>query len=253
MNDEKTIQVATETSTTQPSENNHDRKHNPVGKIARLPYKLREQLNRRLRNNEPATEILSWLNGLPGVKRTMEKQFDGKPINAANLSKWRYGGYELWLQRQERIDEIQGLAEDARDFSRVADGNLARGTASIAAAKILKMLHEIPTGQGSLNDLTKISFAVSALLNADQIQVRLEHEKTRVFQGNERLVLSWDKHLRGCVDAVQRALNDSIAKEIQEADIDNSEKIELLGHHMFGKKWVGRELPSEGDENPPAQ
>src|SRR2546426_800280 len=37
-------------------------------KTARLPHTLRDQINRRLHNNEQAKTILPWLNSLPEVK-----------------------------------------------------------------------------------------------------------------------------------------------------------------------------------------
>ena len=223
-----------------------DTKHKPahalVGKIARLPKDIREELNRRMDDGQPASVILPWVNELPAVKTVLETHFGGAPINDGNLSEWRQHGHQRWLEKQESVTELKELAEDAKDFSDTTGGNLARGTASIAAAKILKMLQAMPVEQCSINDLMKISYAISTLLNADQNQVRLEHEKTRVYQGNERLVLSWDKHLRDCAAIALRVLGDEQAKLIQEADIDNSEKIELLGHHLFGDKWQGREV-----------
>src|SRR3954468_6317546 len=39
-----------------------------IGKVARLPHSLREQLNLRLLDHEPAKSILPWLNSLPEVK-----------------------------------------------------------------------------------------------------------------------------------------------------------------------------------------
>jgi hypothetical protein len=243
MNEENVIQNGvTEASPALPIDINEEGERNPTGKIARLPYKVREQLNRRLRNNAPESETLPWLNGLPSTKKILLTQFDGKPVNSQNLSNWRRGRHKQWLNRQVSNDEILGLTEDAKDFSRTAGSSLAHGTASIAAAKILKVIQGLPADQSSVNDLTKISYAVSALLNVEQNEVRLEHEKTRVYQRNEQLVLSWDKHLRDCVAIALRVLNDAQAKAIQEADIDNGEKIELMGHHLFGDKWQGREV-----------
>ena len=216
-----------------------------VGKIARLPKAVREKLNRRLDDGQPASAILPWLNGLPAVKKVLAAWFAGAPINDQNLTTWRTTGYKQWLEKQNFVAELKALGEDATDFSRAAGEKLARGTASIAAAKILKMLRAIPPEDCSPEELIKIAFAVTALVQAEQNNVRLKYEQTRVFQGNEQLVLSWDKHLRGCVDAVQRALNDEQAKAIQEADIDNGEKIELLGHRLFGDKWQGREVGAE--------
>ncbi|HTR43726.1 MAG TPA: hypothetical protein VMH87_19105 [Pseudomonadales bacterium] len=219
-----------------------------VGKIARLPNAIREKVNRRLCNGEPASVIVSWLNGLPVVKKLMAAYFGGTLITAKNLSKWSLTGYVRWLEKQEFVSELKALSEDATDFSKAAGAQLARGTASIAAAKILKMLHAIPLEDCTPNELIKIAFAVTGLVQAEQNNERLKNEKTRVYQGNERLVLSWDKHLRDCVATAQRVLNDAIAKEIQDSDIDNSEKIELLGHHLFGKKWTGREVAMEAEE-----
>ena len=211
-----------------------------TGKIARLPKNIREELNRRLDNGETGPVILPWANGLPAVKKILDGEFGGVPINDGNLFSWRHNGYERWLKKQESVAELKELAEDAKDYSDATGGSLARGTASIVAAKILKMLQAIPATADSLEALTKISYAVTALMNAEQAQVRLEYEKTRVFQGNERLVLSWDKFLRSRVETAQRALEDAICKDIQTANIDNGEKIELLGYELFGKKWQGR-------------
>lgn len=210
-----------------------------TGKIAQLPKDIREELNCRLDDGQPASETLPWLNGLPAVKKILEKHFGGRPINERNLSLWRHNGYERWLKKQESLAEFKELAEDAEDLFVAASGKVAR----IAVAKILKQLQSIPAEQGSVNELAKISHAISALLNTDQNQARLEFEKTRVFQGNERLVLSWDKFLRGNIESVQRALKDAICKDIEAANIDNGEKIELLGHELFGKKWYGRKVP----------
>lgn len=38
-----------------------------TGKIARLPVAIREEVNRRLLDGEPASKILPWLNGLPDL------------------------------------------------------------------------------------------------------------------------------------------------------------------------------------------
>jgi len=213
-----------------------------VSKIARLPHRIREQLNRRIRNGEPASEILPWINAQPVVKKILAAHFGGTPISEKNLSSWRHGGYERWLEKQELMAEVRGTAEDAEEWSQATGAGVAQGAARMAVVRLFKLLQTIPPERCSSADLVKISYAISALLKVEQNNEWLDHDKTRVFQGNEQLVLSWDKHLRGCVDAVQRALNDEIAKDIQAADIDNGEKIELLGHHLFGDKWQGREV-----------
>jgi len=64
-----------------------------TGKIARLPRKIREQLNRRLENGEPGNRLVEWLNSLPEVQKVLAADFDGEPVSEPNLSRWRQGGY----------------------------------------------------------------------------------------------------------------------------------------------------------------
>src|SRR6267378_179901 len=62
-------------------------KHNTrTGKIARLSHDIREQLNSRFREGEPAQTILDWLNAIPSVQAVLNSQFDGHPISEQNLS-----------------------------------------------------------------------------------------------------------------------------------------------------------------------
>ena len=150
----------------------------------------------------------------------------------------------IW-QKQEPLAHHRDLAEDARDFTRFGGGALARGAAGIVAARIMKMLDAIPPERASTADLVKISYAVAALFHADQSQVRLRFERTRVRLQHEQVTLQWDKHQRDRVAVAQRVLNDAQIKIIQEAEMDNSLKIELLGQRIFGELWQTREAAME--------
>jgi len=97
------------------------------GKIARLPYSIRDMLNQRLRNGEQGTKLVDWLNGLPKVQEALAEEFGGRPINEQNLTEWKQGGFEDWLRHEEARawmrevrDEAADLEEDAGDYS-VAD------------------------------------------------------------------------------------------------------------------------------------
>ena len=46
-----------------------------TGKIARLPKAVREELNRRLQDGEPGTQLVEWLNSLPQVQRVKALKF----------------------------------------------------------------------------------------------------------------------------------------------------------------------------------
>ncbi len=63
-----------------------------IGKIARLPHELREELNRRLQDGEPGAELVGWLNELPEVQTVLAEHFAGRPITEQNLSEWKTGG-----------------------------------------------------------------------------------------------------------------------------------------------------------------
>jgi hypothetical protein len=59
-----------------------------TGKIARLPAKVRKELNERLRDGEMGTELLAWLNGLPEVQAVLAAHFEGRASNEPNLADW---------------------------------------------------------------------------------------------------------------------------------------------------------------------
>src|SRR5579859_8164212 len=67
-----------------------------TGKISRLPAEIREQLNIRLDNGEVATTILEWLNALPEVRDILNREFNGDPIDAGNLSEYRKRAFRKW-------------------------------------------------------------------------------------------------------------------------------------------------------------
>ena len=83
------------------------------GKIGRLPEDIRDQLNQRLADGETARTVLTWLNALPAVQSVLAAQFAGQPVNEPNLSRWRTGGYQLWLRERERRATVRQLSADA--------------------------------------------------------------------------------------------------------------------------------------------
>jgi hypothetical protein len=73
------------------------------GKIARLPAAIREQLNQRLLEGEPGKPLVEWLNGLPRVRALLAAQFQGQPIVAQNLSRWKqaFNYPQVWLPNRK--------------------------------------------------------------------------------------------------------------------------------------------------------
>lgn len=84
-----------------------------TGKIARLPGRIRNLLNRRLHDGEQGKRLAAWLNSLPVVQAVLAAAFAGKPIRPQNLSEWKQGGYQDWLLQQQALPLARQLARDA--------------------------------------------------------------------------------------------------------------------------------------------
>lgn len=114
------------------------------GKIARLPKALRDQLNRRLDNNEHGKSLVQWLNSLPEVQNVTASEFDGKPIREQNLSEWKKGGYRDWQARQERQELVSQLEEEAKDLGAITDQRaINRHVSVVLTAELAKALKDL--------------------------------------------------------------------------------------------------------------
>lgn len=92
------------------------------GKIARLPYDIREELNRRLRDGNSGPALLKWLNEHPECGKVLDEEFESLPITKQNLSEWKRGGYEDWLRKEEARQRVEVLMEKAEDLEHDAGG-----------------------------------------------------------------------------------------------------------------------------------
>ena len=218
-----------------------------IGKIASLPADIREEINTRLYNGQHGPEILPWLNGLPPVKEILAARFAGAPVNDPNLSSWRASGYRRWLAEQKDLAAIKNLGKHAADMANAAGGGICRGAAAIASGKILEFLQKTPDDNATPEELIKLTTAAAHLLKGEQNGVRLTIAHERLRQQERHLLLMRDKHQRDRVALALHILGDAHAKEIEAADCDNAEKIELLGLYLFGDLWEPRLIP----QNPP--
>jgi hypothetical protein len=108
-----------------------------VGKIARLPVAVRDELNRRLHNGALGKNIVPWLNALPEVQRVLAELFGGQPIAENNLSNWRRGGFQDWLVDQERRARLEELA------SNDPDQNASRVGAQMEKRLVLELAEQL--------------------------------------------------------------------------------------------------------------
>ena len=117
---------------------------NRTSKITRLPETLREELNQRLRNGEPAHIILPWLNALPEVIALVEEYYGGNLISPQNLSDWNLGGYREWLTRQEMRESSKDFAAEAPHLTAAAGGSLLNPLTTAIHARYGALLSKMP-------------------------------------------------------------------------------------------------------------
>ena len=105
------------------------------GKVARLPREIREKLNVRLANGQPARRILRWLHGQQEVKKILAREFEGAALTPQNLSEWRKGGFREWQDQQEAVGRVKDVLEDAKELRQAADGELSDHLGTVLAAR----------------------------------------------------------------------------------------------------------------------
>lgn len=217
-----------------------------TGKIARLPLAIREELNARLRDNESGQTLLAWLNSEEAVKAVLTKQFNGDPINDANLSLWRQGGFAEWLEEQEKVHRIEKLSELSLRLAKASGGNLSEGLLAIAAGKLQEALEagcevefDESTGKETISGVPvdKLTAAVAKIRGMELEAQKLDVKKLEVAQKGQALDLETRKfnHLR--VKSFIDWVVDEKAKEIATSDLPNDAKLEALGKHLFKEAW----------------
>ena len=119
------------------------------GKIARLPAAIRRQLNERLEDGEPAKPLILWLHSLPEVQAVLAAQFAGQPITPNNLTRWKQGGFQDWLEDQRALEAAAAVFEQADDLKAMAQEDLADRMTLVLTAKMaleLQRINRLPDG-----------------------------------------------------------------------------------------------------------
>ena len=222
------------------------------GKIARLPMAIRDEVCSRLRDNQPGSKILPWLNGLPETKALLDEHFEGEPVSDQNLSQWRSGGFDDWLQKQDEIDEIRLLSEYSLRAAKAAGGNLSEGLLAANAGKIQLALEDFWVGvrgcsgeKGEDKDeaTTKLLTALASIrgLEIKTHELRL---KERAGDVKEReLALEEVKFQRTTAELFLKWYDDRRAREIMEGKGTKEIKVAQLIQLAFGEmpKNIGPE------------
>ena len=152
------------------------------GKIARLPMKLREQLNWRLQDGQTHAAVAEWLNGLDEVKAILASHFEGAPITEMNISHWRGGGYHAWEDRQDSREAVALLVEEFGGREHVPPEGVASLVAKVLSAKLavqVQRLEEMPEGEDKARLWGQLLGALVLLRRGDLHAERLRNEKER--------------------------------------------------------------------------
>jgi len=196
------------------------------GKIARLPFEVRDQLNRRLRNGEKGTPLLDWLNALPEVRAVVAAEFKGRPVRNQNLSEWRKAGHQDWLNTQEALGQVRDSVSEARELASVTDGALGDRLAVLLIARYVLAARKL--GGDDMKSLHELCDHLAALRRGDHAagwlhieQERLADERKERDQDLNELFLKW-------------ARNPEIRDAICRGYISREDRLALLKQQMFG-------------------
>lgn len=147
-----------------------------TGKIARLPWAVRLELNRRLDDGEPADSLLAWLNALPSVRLVLERQFEGRPVTASNLSDWRHGGFADWQRsREARQDLFADVLGQVGEFEASGVPDCYDAAHSYAVVQVLAELaaaDRLPAGPGRSRTVLGCAQVLTRLSDANLDRVR---------------------------------------------------------------------------------
>jgi hypothetical protein len=205
------------------------------GKIARLPAQIREEVNQRLYNGETGPRIIAWLHTQPEVLAVLDEHFGEEPITAQNLSEWRQGGYQDWLARRERVENLGVLSEYALKLAK-AGGSISDGAAAIAGGKILEYLEAVE-GEDTLD----AAIALAKLRDGDAKMLRARVSELQLDQRERQLALEEAKFQRQTCELFLKWYDDKKAREIASSGTSTEGKVQLLIPLMFGTR------PAKGD------
>ena len=176
---------------------------NRTSKITRLPDSLREELNQRLRNGEPANNLLLWLNKLPEVLALVEEHYGGNLISPQNLSDWNLGGYREWLTRQEMRESSKDFATEAPHLTAAAGGSLLNPLTTAIHARYGALLAKMPLD-------TEVPKAIQSQLDAVlHLHQTLLHERRLDLIAQKNAILAAEQERK------REKTNDELIEEFK--------------------------------------
>ena len=187
------------------------------GKVARLPFEIRETLNNMIRDGATAADLNDHI-----VSKGFAK------LNATNWTNWRKGGYQDWLKDQARIDAIRDKHETIRR-------ELEAGGFSVLDKAIYEVAQNLADSE---LDPAKVASAVAALKTAVTGSQRVEILSRRAHIAEQALAMAKQKFQRETCELFIKWHTDQRASQIlDDVDASNEDRIEHLGELIFGEDW----------------
>src|SRR5436190_19424069 len=220
------------------------------GKIARLPRKIRDLLNRRLDEGESGKGLVQWLNELPEVKEVLDGQFGGRIITEQNLSEWKARGYREWLARQEALSQARELAADAVELTAATDGKLTDHLATVLAARYAAAL---AGWDGEVTEEFRRKLRALRGLCQDIVELRRgDHSGARLNMERERLERETEKTEEEVVEHFKRWAMKPEVREWISRDWLSPEERERRLHQIFGLESKTAPQNGANDSDPNA-
>ena len=199
------------------------------GKVARLPYSIRDLLNRRLHDGESGKSLVDWLNGLPRVQEVLAEEFGGRPISEQNLSEWKQGGFEDWLRHQETREWVSTLADESADLEEDAgDISVADWLSAPLAVALGRWIRELATG--AQNDPKQRKGLLALAREVTELR-RSDHKAERLRLDRER----WETEQ----EEKRKAELEKLLGEIQGAEALGDFNAKILEKQCAAKKKEG--------------
>lgn len=223
-------------------------------KIARLPYRLREDINTRLHDGAEGQPILDWLNAQPEVMAM------DSPINHQNLSVWRNTGYQDWLKDRMAVEGIRAKSELCLRLAEAGGADIATGAAAVMGGRLMEVLEDSKAfdiyDDESLGRIKIITDSIAKMqggaiqLKRAQVaeeQVNLRRQKAEIEERSMRLA-----EQKFMLDAGKRLRELALSGEIQAivgGTANADEQVDLLMRKMFGDAAVDRAKSQYQDAN----
>ena len=210
----------------------------PVGKLARLPFLIREEVNRRLNDGQPASKILPWLNAREEVRVVLAAQFDGAEVNAQNLSAWRKGGFQKWLEQRQEIEDVKGLTDFICKLVDASEGKMTDGAHALAVGRLLAKIQAMGPNADT-DELVSAARAVATLAGTKTARDKLSLDERRTEQKERELTMAEEKHQRDTAEWYLNKVEDEESRAIATSGRPKETRIKELVQHWFGEMPEG--------------